>query len=239
MMSPPTMLMIDDQHAGDGVALHELGGAVHGTVEGALVLQFLASPARLGLVDEARRKVGVDGHLLAGHGVEAEARAHFGDAARALGDDHEADDGQDDEDDDADDEVAAHDERAERLDDVAGGMGPGMAVRQDETRRRHVQRQPDHGRDQQHGRERAEVERPPGHDRDQQDQDRQRDGDREADVEQEARDRNHQHTDDDHDEDGEQQVALPEHVRQPTQSRARRPYSRCRRRHGRFATGRN
>jgi hypothetical protein len=62
-----------DQHAGDGVALHELGGAVHGAVEGAFVLEILAAPARLGLVDEARPKVGVDGHLFAGHGIETEA----------------------------------------------------------------------------------------------------------------------------------------------------------------------
>jgi hypothetical protein len=219
-------------HAGDGVALYELGGAVHGAVEGALVLQVLAAPARVGFVDQAGREVGIDRHLLARHGIQAEAGGHFGDAAGALVDDHQADDGQDDEDDDADDEVAAHEERAERLDDLAGGVRSGVAVRQDEARRRQVQGQPDHRGDQQHGRERTEVERPPRHDRDQQDQGRQRDRGGEADIEQEARDRDHQHADDDDDEDGEQQVALPEDVRQPTQPQARRPCSRRSRRHG-------
>jgi hypothetical protein len=53
-------------------------------------------------------KVGVDRHLLAGDGVEGEARADLGDARRTLGDDDEIDDDQDQEDDQADDEVAAH-----------------------------------------------------------------------------------------------------------------------------------
>ena len=67
----------------------------------------LAPRAGLVLVDQAGREIGVDRHLLAGHGVEGEARRDFGDAARALGDDDEVHDHQDDEDDDADDEVAA------------------------------------------------------------------------------------------------------------------------------------
>ena len=47
------------------------------------------------------------------------ACGHFCDAARTLGDDDEIHDHQNGEDDDADDEIAAHDETAERLDDVA------------------------------------------------------------------------------------------------------------------------
>jgi hypothetical protein len=80
------------------------------------------------LVDQAGRQVGVDRHLLAGHGVEGEAGRDFGDAARALGDDDEVHDHQDREDDDADDEVAAHHEVAEGLDDVAGGVRALVAV---------------------------------------------------------------------------------------------------------------
>ena len=63
-------------------------------------------------VDQAGREIGVDRHLLAGNGVEGEARADFGDTRRALGDDEEIDRDQDEEDDDADDEIAAHDETA-------------------------------------------------------------------------------------------------------------------------------
>ena len=75
------MLMADDDQAGDGVAAHELGGAVHGAEEGRFLLQLLAPALGLVLVDQARRQVGVDGHLLAGHGVQGEAGGDFGDAA--------------------------------------------------------------------------------------------------------------------------------------------------------------
>ena len=68
---------------------------------------FCAALARLLLVDQAGGQVGVDRHLLAGHGVEVEARGDFGDAAGALGDDDEVHDHQDREHDDADHEVAA------------------------------------------------------------------------------------------------------------------------------------
>ncbi len=65
-------------------------------------------------------EIGVDGHLLAGDGVEGEARADLGDARGALGDDEEVHRDQDDEHDGADDEVAAHHEVGEAGDDVAG-----------------------------------------------------------------------------------------------------------------------
>src|SRR3546814_11432982 len=81
--------------------------------EVALVRQILAPAARLALVDQAGREVGVDRHLLARHGIQAEAGGDVGDAPGALGDDHEVHDHQDAEDDDADDEVAAHHEAAE------------------------------------------------------------------------------------------------------------------------------
>ena len=118
---------------------------------------FLRRRARLLLVDQAGGEVGVDRHLLARHGVEVEARGDFGDAAGALGDDDEVHDHQDGEHDDADDEIAAHHEIAERLDDVAGGGGALVAVRQDQARRGEVERQPQHGRDQQHGRETRRI----------------------------------------------------------------------------------
>ena len=118
------------------------------------------------------RQVGVDRHLLAGHGVEREAGGDLGDAARALGDHDEVHDHQDAEHDHADDDVALHDEAAERLDHVPGGVGPPMALAQDQPGRGEVQRQPQHGGDQEHGREGAELERPLDEQRGQQDQDR-------------------------------------------------------------------
>ena len=96
-----------DDDAGDGVALDELHGAVHGAVELRLALEGGAAAAGLVQVEGAGAQVGVDAHLLAGHGVEGEARGHLGDALGALGDDDELDEGEDEEDDRADDVVAA------------------------------------------------------------------------------------------------------------------------------------
>ena len=124
-----------DEKAGDDVAAHELGGAVHGAEEVAFFLQFPTPKSGLVLVDQARRKIGVDGHLLARHGVQGEAGRDLGDAAGALGDDDEIDDHQDGENDDADDEVAAHDEATEGLDHLAGGLGSLVPMTQDQSRR--------------------------------------------------------------------------------------------------------
>jgi len=133
----------DDHQAGDGVAAHELGGAVHGAEEGGFLLQLLAAYLGRLLIDQARGQVGVDRHLLAGHGVEGEARRDFGDPARTLGDDHEIDQHQYGEDDDADDVVAAHHQLAEGLDDLAGPAGAFVAATEDQARGRQVQPQPE------------------------------------------------------------------------------------------------
>ena len=88
-MKPPMMLMNRIRMPAIGVAAHVLRGAVHRAEE----LGFLADlgAALLGLlfVDQAGVQVGVDRHLLAGHRVEGEARADFGDTPGALGDDDE------------------------------------------------------------------------------------------------------------------------------------------------------
>ena len=155
---------VDEHHqqARDRVAAHEFRGAVHGAEEAAFVLQLLAALLGGRLVDQAGAEIGVDRHLLARHGVEVEAGGDFRDAPRTLGDDHEVHDHQDREHDNADDEIAAHHEIAEGLDDVAGGRGALMALRQDQPGRGQVERQPQHGRDQQDGRERRRIPAAPG-----------------------------------------------------------------------------
>ena len=85
-------------------------------------------------------EVGVDRHLLAGYGIEREARADLGDARGALGDDHEIDGDQDHEHDGADHEVAAHDEVGEAGNDVAGGGVALGAVGEDQPRGGNVER---------------------------------------------------------------------------------------------------
>ena len=200
-----------DQEAGDGIAAHEFGGTVHGAEEGRFVFQVAAALARLALVDEAGRQVRVDRHLLAGHGIEGEARGDFGDTARALGDDDEIDDHQNGKDDEADDEIAPHDEIAERLDDAAGGIRALMAIGQDQPRRGKVQRQPQHGRDQQNGRKGGEFQRRLDEQRRHQDQHGKDDRDGEENIQHEGRHRQDQHDEDRDDAEGQRDIAPAQH----------------------------
>ena len=199
----------DDQQARDGVATDEFRGAVHGAEEAAFVLQLLAACLCGLLVDQAGGEVGVDRHLLAGHGVQLEAGRYFGDAPRTLGDDDEVHDHQDREHDNSDHEVAAHHEVAERFDDVAGRRRALMPARQDQPGRRHVQRQPQHGRDQQDGRERGEFQRRLDEQRRHQDQDRQHDRDRQEQVEHDRGQGEDQHHQDGEDAERQRDIAAP------------------------------
>jgi hypothetical protein len=96
-----------DEHARVDVSGHELARAVHGSVEVRFPAQVFALLDGLLLVDEAGVQVGLDGHLLAGHGVQGEAGRDFGDAGRAGDDDGLVQDEEDEEDDRADGEIAA------------------------------------------------------------------------------------------------------------------------------------
>ncbi len=148
-----------DQDGGDGVAADELVGAVHRTVEVGFLAHFLAAGLGLLARQQTGVEVGVDGHLLAGHGVQDEARGHFRHASGTLGDDHEVDDGQDREDHDTHGVIAADHELAEGLDDLAGGGVTVLAVDQDHAAGGDVQRQPQHRGHQQHDRENGEFQR--------------------------------------------------------------------------------
>jgi hypothetical protein len=149
-----------DQNASRGVAAHELAGTVHRAVEIRLGAHLDAAAAGFVLVDQASVQIGIDGHLLAGHRVEGEARADFGDAARTLGHHHEIDDREDGEHDDADRIVAADHELAEGLDHMSGGARALVAVQQHHAGRGDVERQPQQCGQQQYGREHRKVERP-------------------------------------------------------------------------------
>jgi len=182
-----------DQDAGNGVAAHELGGTVHGAEELGFLAHLGAAALGLLLVDQAGTQIGVDGHLLAGHGVQGEAGRHLGDALRALGDHHEVDDHQDDENHKADREVAADQEVAEGLDHRTGSTRAGVAFQQHHPGGRHVERQPQQRGEQQHRGEDREVQRTlhvGGHHHHDQGQ---RDVEREEGVQQPGRQGQHHH----------------------------------------------
>ncbi|MNZ55842.1 hypothetical protein D3C78_737780 [compost metagenome] len=130
-----------DQQAGDGVTANKLAGTVHRTVELGLPRHFGTACLGLGLVDQAGVEVGVNGHLLAGHGVEGEARAHLGNTPGALGHHHEVDDHQDREDHDTDHVVTADHHLAEGLDHLTGGLVAIVTVEHHHPRGGDVERQ--------------------------------------------------------------------------------------------------
>ena len=147
----------DDVDKGNGkprdrVAAHEFCRTIHRTEEVAFVLQRFAAFARLVFVDQPRRQIGVDCHLLAGHGIQGKPGGDFGDASRTFGDDHEIDQSQNRENDDADDEIAPHHKAGERLDHMSRRVRSLVAMSQNQTRGAKVQRKPDQRRQKQNRR---------------------------------------------------------------------------------------
>ena len=148
-----------DQNAGHGIALGEARRAVHGAVEFGFGGQRFAPPLGFDLVDQAGIQIAVDRHLLAGQGIQGEARRNFADAHRAVIDDHVLNRDQHQEDHRADHIVAAHHETTERADHLAGGRCPGVAVDQNQARAGDVQRQAEQRQQQQSGGKRGEFHR--------------------------------------------------------------------------------
>lgn len=182
-----------NQQAGNGVAAHELAGAVHGAVELGLLGHFRAAGLGLVLVDQAGVEVGVDRHLLAGHGVEGKTRAHLGNPPSTLGHHHEVDDHQDREHHDTDHIVAADHHLAEGLDHLTGGGVAVLAVQHHHPRRGHVKGQAQQRGNQQNGGKDRKIQRPQGVHADQQHDDGQGNVEGEEHVQQERRHRQHHH----------------------------------------------
>ena len=183
----------EDQDTGDRIALHELGGTVHRAVEIRLLGDLGAAGAGLLGGQVARVQIGVDGHLLARHRIEREARRHLRDAACTLGDHDKVDDHEDDEDHDPHREIPRDDEGAEGFDHLPGRTGAGVALGQDDPGRGHVERQPEGRGDQQEAGEAGEIQRAETVQRHHQDQQRQQDVEDEEDVQQHHRQRQHHH----------------------------------------------
>ena len=190
-----------DQHRRQRVALGEADRAVHRAVEIGLFTHAFAPGPRLLLVDHPGVEVGVDRHLAPWHRVQGETRRDFRDTHRAVVDHDELNGDEHDEHDDADHEVAADHELAEGHDDVARRLHAVGAVHEDESRRRHVERQPDQRQQEQQRGEDTELDRLSDIDHRQQQHDGQSDGHRQQQVEQQRRQRHdhQQHDRDDRD----------------------------------------
>ena len=176
-----------DQNARDGVTAHKLTRTVHGAIEICLLGHFGTAFFRFIFRDQPGIQVGVDGHLLARHPVEHEARAHFSDTPRPFSDNHEVDNHQNDEHHDTDGEVAAHQEVTEGFDHLARRRRAGVPFHQDDTRGGNVQRQAQQRGEQQDRWKRGELQRALGEHRHQQHHDGQRNVEGEKQVEDKCR----------------------------------------------------
>jgi hypothetical protein len=81
----------------NGIALNQLGSTVHGPEKLSFSLDGLSPFLCLILADKSGAEVGVDGHLLAGHGVQGEPGGYFGYTFGSLRDDDELNHEYDDE----------------------------------------------------------------------------------------------------------------------------------------------
>ena len=75
------------------------------------------------MIDLTGIEVGIDGHLLARHGIQGKARRYLGNTPCALGNHHEVDHRENGKHDDAHRIVAADQEVGEGLDHLAGRIG--------------------------------------------------------------------------------------------------------------------
>ena len=141
-------------HPGDAVAFDELHGPVHGPEHLAFLTDGVAPLLSFLHIDDPGAHIRVDGHLFAGHGVQGEARAHFGHTFRAFGDDQKLYNGENKEDHRAHHEVAAQGELPEGLNDL-----PGVGVEQNQAGGGDVQAHAKQRGKQQHGRKRGKFQR--------------------------------------------------------------------------------
>ena len=181
-----------DQDGGNRVALVEARGAVHGAVEFGFAGHLLAAGAGLGLVDETGVQVGIDGHLLAGQGVEGEAGGDFRRAHRAVADHDVLNRNQGEEKHESDNIVAANDELSEGLDDAPGRGGAFVAVQQDPAAGGEVERKPEEREQQKQAGKNGELRGAQDLERAEQHEDGRGNARRQQQIEHEGRQR-HQH----------------------------------------------
>src|SRR5690554_1248777 len=104
-----------NQDARNRVALYELAGPIHGSVEIRLLRHFLTTLAGLLLVDQPGVQIGIDRHLLTWHRIQCETRAHLGNPTGTFGHYDEVNNHQNHEYDETHGIVAAYHHLTERL----------------------------------------------------------------------------------------------------------------------------
>ena len=141
----------------------------------------------LHFIDDAGVQVGVDRHLLAGHGVESETRRDFSGSHRAVADHDVLDGDESQEQDETDNIVAAHDELSEGLDHAPCCRSAFGAVQKNSPAAGQVEREAEQSHQQEQTGEDRKLRGTKNLDRGQKHEHRRRHAEGEHDVEQEAR----------------------------------------------------
>ena len=103
-----------------GISLNVLGRTIHGTEECSLILNLLSAFLRLLIRNGSCIQIGIDRHLLTGHGIERKTCRHLGYSLGTFVDHDHLDQYQHDENDYADDQITSADKVTERGNNITG-----------------------------------------------------------------------------------------------------------------------
>ena len=109
---------------------YKLTRTVHRTVEVRLAGDFIAPSQRLVLTDQTSVQIGINRHLLAGHGIQSKAGCHLRDTAGTFGDHHKVNNNENGEKHQSN-RVAASDNKVTKgLNHISCRTGAGMPLQQ-------------------------------------------------------------------------------------------------------------
>ena len=129
-----------DDQTSNGIAAHKFRSTVHGAVKTSFRFQFLAPRTGLRFINQPGGQIRINRHLLARHGIQAEARGNFSNSPAALGNDNKIDNQQDEENNQPDGNITAHQEAAKGRNHMAGRFWPFMPMRQNNACCGNIQR---------------------------------------------------------------------------------------------------
>ena len=155
------------------------------------------------MIDKACPQFGIDGQLLARHGIQGETSPDFGYAPRSFRNHDELNRGEDDEHDNTYDEIAGNHETSKGVDDLAG-----IRFEQDKARGRHFDSQAKQGREQKQTWEGGNLQCIADVNRDQEQDDRHSDVKRNEQIEKKARQRHDHHAHNQHNKRCQSQVGI-------------------------------
>src|SRR5699024_9825300 len=104
----------------NNITAYKLTGPVHGTVKVGFTGNLFPPFFGLLITDKAGAEVGINRHLLTGHGIKRKACGHLGNSGGPFGNDHKVNDDKDGKNDDPNYIVALHNKTAEGFNNRSG-----------------------------------------------------------------------------------------------------------------------